>query len=147
MHASDNYVGFDEVGHGFYRFYIDKDDDKQTIVFVKFMGQTHNMGIIDLEKISTIALVNRVMHMVLQRKLSFEEHMVLQRKLRFEEEFKLTLTQPWDNNCTNIHSLCRLSGVCKNFDYCPVPAITSLVVELYNTTIYVFSIWDTMGAR
>ena len=35
----------------------------------------------------------------------------------------------------------------RNFDYCPVPAITSLVVELYNTTIYVFHMWDTMGAR
>ena len=22
MHASDNYVGFDEVGHGFSRFYV-----------------------------------------------------------------------------------------------------------------------------
>ena len=71
---------------------MDKDDDKRTTVFVKFMGETHNMGIIDLEKISTIALVNRVMHMVLQRKLSFEE------------KFKLTLTQPWDNDCTNIRS-------------------------------------------
>ncbi|KDO36708.1 hypothetical protein CISIN_1g038540mg [Citrus sinensis] len=59
---------------------MDKDDDKRTTVFVKFIGETHNMGIIDLEKISTIALVNRVMHMVLQRKLSFEE------------KFKLTLT-------------------------------------------------------
>ncbi|KAK9211620.1 hypothetical protein WN943_000997 [Citrus x changshan-huyou] len=46
---------------------MDKDDDKRTTVFVKFMGETHNMEIIDLEKISTIALINRVMHMVLQR--------------------------------------------------------------------------------
>ncbi|KAL9422371.1 hypothetical protein AB3S75_034608 [Citrus x aurantiifolia] len=92
MHASDNYVGFDEVGHGFSRFYMDKDDDKPTTGFVKFMGETHNMGITDLEKISTIALINRVMHMVLQRKLTFEE------------KFKLTLTQPWDNDCTNIRS-------------------------------------------
>ncbi|KAL9463184.1 hypothetical protein AB3S75_001063 [Citrus x aurantiifolia] len=92
MQVSDNYVGFDEVVHGFYRFYMDKDDDKRTTVFVKFMEETHNMGIIDLEKISTIALVNRVMHMVLQRKLSFEE------------KFKLTLTQAWDNDCTNIRS-------------------------------------------
>ncbi|KAH9783369.1 SWIM-type domain-containing protein [Citrus sinensis] len=30
--------------------------------------------------------------------------MVLQRKLSFEEKFKLTLTQPWDNDCTNICS-------------------------------------------
>lgn len=36
------------------------DDDEPTIVFIKFMGVTHNMGIIDPEKMSTIVLVNRV---------------------------------------------------------------------------------------
>ncbi|KAK9179881.1 hypothetical protein WN943_029087 [Citrus x changshan-huyou] len=29
--------------------------------------------------------------------------MVLQRKLNFDERFKLTLTQPWDNDCSDIH--------------------------------------------
>ena len=40
---------------------------------------------------STIVLVNRVMQMVFQRKLNFDER------------FKLTLTQPGDNDCTDRH--------------------------------------------
>lgn len=59
-----------------------KDNDKSIIVFIKFMVETHNMGIIYLKKMSTIFLVNRVMNMVLEMNLNFDK------------SFKLTLTQP-----------------------------------------------------
>lgn len=67
------------------------DDDEPTTVFIKFMRETHNIGIIDPEKIS-IVLVNRVIHIVFEKNLSFDK------------SFKLTLTHPWDNDYPNIGS-------------------------------------------